>query len=210
MEVYRTEAEQIQALKQWWNENGKAIIAGVVIGFAALFGWRGWQANLTTESLAASDIYQQMIGSARADQPETAQTHANTLLAEYKSTAYAHYAALLLAKYAAENTDYASAGEQLRRVMDTASQEQIRHIARLRLARVLLADNKFTDAQALLDGTDQGQFTPLYQELQGDIHIRQGNRDAARRAYLGVQSSAAGPQQADPILDIKLEDLGQE
>lgn len=160
MEVYRTEAEQIQALKQWWNENGKAIIAGVVIGFAALFGWRGWQANLTTESLAASDIYQQMIGSARADQPETAQTHANTLLAEYKSTAYAHYAALLLAKYAAENTDYASAGEQLRRVMDTASQEQIRHIARLRLARVLLADNKFTDAQALLDGTDQGQFTP--------------------------------------------------
>ena len=31
MDVYKTEEEQVEAIKKWWQENGKSIIAGVVI-----------------------------------------------------------------------------------------------------------------------------------------------------------------------------------
>ncbi len=209
MDIYRTEEEQIQALKQWWKKNGVSVIGGIIIGAGCIFGWRGWQTYLILQSQAASDIYQEMISAAQEDRPEDAQNHAHMIREHYESTPYGQYAALSLAKYAVENSDYAVAEDQLRWVMDNASQEQIRHIARLRLARILLAGNKLTEAQALVErGGDQGAFTASYEEIKGDIYVRQNNREAAREAYIRAKEGGYTLLQTDLIIDIKLEDLG--
>ena len=42
METFRTEEEQVEAIKRWWQENGKSTVLGVAIAMAAVFGWRGW------------------------------------------------------------------------------------------------------------------------------------------------------------------------
>ena len=60
MEIYTTEEEQVEALKKWWRENGKAVIAGFIIGFGAIFGWREWQAHVTEEAQKASRQFQEM------------------------------------------------------------------------------------------------------------------------------------------------------
>jgi predicted negative regulator of RcsB-dependent stress response len=31
LDVYNTEEEQVEAIKKWWNENGKSIITGIII-----------------------------------------------------------------------------------------------------------------------------------------------------------------------------------
>ena len=46
MEVYDSEREQIEAMKKWWAQNGKAIITGLVLGLAALIGWQQWSASV--------------------------------------------------------------------------------------------------------------------------------------------------------------------
>ena len=43
MEVYTTENEQVDALRRFFAENGKALAVGVVLGIGALVGWRYWQ-----------------------------------------------------------------------------------------------------------------------------------------------------------------------
>ena len=65
MEGYRTDEEQIQHLKKWWDENGKSIIGGIAIGLIAIFGWRSWQDYLVTQGENASDLYEQMTADMR-------------------------------------------------------------------------------------------------------------------------------------------------
>ncbi len=67
MDVYKTEEEQVEAIKKWWQENGKSIIAGVVIGITAIFGWRAYDNHTAVQAEAASTLYEQMIGAARVN-----------------------------------------------------------------------------------------------------------------------------------------------
>ena len=36
MEVYTTEEQQVEVIKEWWKENGTSVIAGTVIGLVGL------------------------------------------------------------------------------------------------------------------------------------------------------------------------------
>lgn len=64
METYQTEEEQVQAIKDWWKANGRAVIAGLVIGIGAIAGYRYWTNYQTSQSQQASLIYAQVIASA--------------------------------------------------------------------------------------------------------------------------------------------------
>ena len=61
MEVYLSEQEQIEAIKKWWKENGTAIITGLVLGVAALSGWKYWQSRQQAIAENASTAYQEML-----------------------------------------------------------------------------------------------------------------------------------------------------
>ena len=57
MELYDTEEQQVEAIKDWWKENGKAVIIGAVVGLGGLFGWRYYQDSVIQASEAASQSY---------------------------------------------------------------------------------------------------------------------------------------------------------
>jgi len=42
MQNYSSNDEQLDAIKHWWDENGKSVIAGVVLAAAAVVGWTGY------------------------------------------------------------------------------------------------------------------------------------------------------------------------
>ena len=208
MDVYRTDEEQVEALRKWWLENGKAIIAGIVIGLSAIYGWRTWQDHLQTRAEAASSEYQQMIAAVRQGETDSARKYAKSILDDYNSTGYARFAELLLARIAVDDKDYASAEGHLRQVMAKASNDQIRHIARLRLARLLTAQDKFKEAEALLNISDKGKFLADYEELRGDIFIRQGMTEAAQDAYKQALANSNASEQDRSILQMKMDELG--
>ena len=53
MEVYTTENEQLDAVRRFFSENGKALAVGVVLGVGALLGWRYWQSHQNASMMAA-------------------------------------------------------------------------------------------------------------------------------------------------------------
>ena len=65
MDVYNTEEEQVEAIKKWWNENGKSIIAGIIIGVIAIFGWRSYENHTAMQAKAASILYEQLLVASR-------------------------------------------------------------------------------------------------------------------------------------------------
>ena len=210
MDIHRTEQEQIESLKTWWDENGKSVIAGMVLGLSAVFGWRGWQAYVTERAETASQIYTDMVVEVRQQKTDRAREHGDRLLADYPSTAYAVFAAFVLAKLDVEAGKTESALNHLRWVMDNTDQAGFTHLARLRMARILLDDNRPEDALALLAVKNEGEFRAGYAELRGDIYQAMGKPGDAHAAYRRALANTAAPPGEVSPLQMKLDDLGRD
>ena len=210
MEVNQTEQEQIEALQKWWADNSRAIISGLILGLAAVFGWRGWQSHVQTTAEDASDLYTNMIIEVRDHKNDKAREYADRLIQDYSQTTYADFAALMLAKLDVEDAKPDEAVKHLQQVLDDADQDSLKHLARLRLARIFLDQNKTDEAWSILNVDDEGAFTASYAELRGDIYARQGKFDDARTAYQ-LALGKHGPETNDTsFLQMKIDDLGQQ
>ena len=209
MDVYKSDDEQAEIIRKWWNENGKSIVTGVVLGLVAIFGWRTWQDYHRQQSEAASDLYQNMLNLVnKGGHTDEVHTLSNKISDDYGSTAYAVFAKLIEAKLAVDKGDYETAAGHLRWALDHNKQPGIGHIIRLRLARVLIDMKKYDDALALLNIKDKGEFNASYDELRGDILKLKGDKDGARNAYeLAVTNRQAANLDVS-LLELKLGDLG--
>tara|TARA_R110000782_G_scaffold18712_9_gene51220 strand:+ start:200 stop:832 length:633 start_codon:yes stop_codon:yes gene_type:complete len=209
VDVYKTEEEQVEAIKKWWQENGKSIIAGVVIGITAIFGWRAYDNHTAVQAEQASLLYEQMLVAARTNDEENVRVYGNRIFDDYKSSTYAVFASLMLAKVAAESGKLEEAETHLRWVLKNSSQAEFKHIARLRLARVLIASDKLDLATETLNVSKPGDFVARYDELRGDIYVKQGKSDEAIKAYERSLANSKGTGDAQSILQMKLNDLGR-
>lgn len=208
MSDYRTEEEQAEALKKWWRENGIFIVAGIVIGITAIFGWRGYNNHLAQQAEAASTLYEQMLVASRADDSENVGVYANRIIDDYQSSSYAVFAHLMLAKLTAEAGELDQAETHLRWVLENNTNEEFQHIARLRLARVLIAADKLDIAANTLNVSDTGDFSASYDELRGDIFVKQNKTEEARQAYQKALANTVA-EGGQSILQMKLDDLGR-
>lgn len=204
------ENEQVEALKEWWQENGRAVILGLVLGVGSVVGWRGWQGYQEHQALDASVLYQEMQVELEQDRRQPVIELGERLIKDYGRTPYAGFAALALAKLAAQESDYAAAEERLRWAVDNNREPVLRHVARLRLIQTLLAQNKNEDALRIVDGVrDQGKFAAQYAEYRGDALLRLGRVEEARNAYqLALNDSRPGAAHHE-ILEMKLDNLGR-
>lgn len=185
MSEYMTEDEQVEALKKWWRENGTAIIIGIVVGLAAIIGVRYWFKYQKTQAVHASDAYHQFLDAAakKGKDKAEAQKFATIMLDKYKGTPYAALTALRLAKDDIDANKLAAAAKQLRWAMKNPGHKTIAMLARLRLARVLVAENKSDEALTLLDQVKDATFDPRFNIVRGDILSKQGKNIQAREAY---------------------------
>ena len=97
---------------------------------------------------------------------------------------------------------------QLHWVVEHARSDEIRSIAALRLASVLLDDNEPDAALKILEANPHPSFAALYASQRGDILATQKKRSEARAAYkAALEKAGAGPLR--DALRLKLEALGE-
>jgi predicted negative regulator of RcsB-dependent stress response len=214
VEIYQNEQEQVEALRRWWNENGRSMLAAVVIALAAGFGWQAWQAREARQHEQASDMYQALLRTfgtqEAAAAPQTGVEIAEQLKSEFGSTTYAQFAALHLAAMAVNDGKLSDAEQQLRWVLGKAdSGSDTAQVAQLRLARVLAASGDSDQALAILNKAAPGPYGASYAAVRGDILLAAGRKDEAREAYTqAVALAGSGEAQAAlPALQQKLQSL---
>lgn len=209
MEVYRTEEEQVEAIRNWWKENGLSIIAGIAIGIVVIFGYRYWNSHQLQQAQQASALYDQVLVAAGSNDSAALTKTVTQLTTEFSNTPYAALSVLALAKQLVEKQDYVAAAGQLQWVLDHSGDEAMQHVARQRLARVLLAQNQPDQALTLIAGTKAQGFNSGYDEIRGDIYHAKGNPVQALENY---RLALAGLSQNDPrynVIKMKLDDLSQ-
>jgi predicted negative regulator of RcsB-dependent stress response len=201
------EQEQLAAFKAWWQEHGGAILLGATLVLAAIGGWNGWMWYQRSQSAQAAVLYDTLQKAARANDLKTTRETAGAILENFPRSAYAPLAALVSAKVHFQAGDLKTARAQLQWVIEHAGSDEIRAIATLRLASVLLDDNEPDAALRILEAKPPPGFEALYASLRGDILVSQKKRSEARAAYKAALEKAEAGTLRD-ALRLKLEALG--
>jgi predicted negative regulator of RcsB-dependent stress response len=204
VEVYTTENEQVDALRRFFAENGKALAVGVVLGIGALVGWRYWQSHQNTSMMEASQSYEQAsvaLASGKADDVAAAEK-----FIQANSNSYGVFAALQLAKHFADQGDFAKAEQQLVVAQSHAKDDNLLASVNLRLARVQLQEKKLDEALKTLEGVKGEGWISLMQDVRGDVLLAKGDIAGAREAYSkGIESNAS--QALAAVMRMKLNNL---
>jgi predicted negative regulator of RcsB-dependent stress response len=184
MAVYDLEEqEQIDDLKAWWAQYGKYVSAGVTLLAVIVIGVQGWRWYQSTQAQKASVLYQAVSEATHTNDAAKAKEPATQLLDRFAGTAYAPRGALLYAKLLYDAGDKAGAKAQLQWVIDHASEDELKSIARYRIAQVQLDDKQYDEALKTLDAKTGDAFAGIYADLRGDVLAAAGKNSDARAAY---------------------------
>jgi len=206
VEIHRTEEEQVEAIKNWWKENGTSVVIGVALGIAAIFGVRYWFDYQKAQAQQASALYAEVLASMASDKQKS-DSLASEIATNYSSTPYASLTALSLAKVKVEDKDYQGAQAYLQWVLDNGTDEGFQHVARIRMARLFIQQKMLDEAEKLIKGISSAGFDTEYAELRGDIFLSNGKLTQAEENYRLAQAGLQPSSQRSQFLQMKIDDL---
>jgi len=190
VEVYSNENEQVDALRRFFANNGKALAVGVVIGIAALGGWRYWSSHQQDSAKTVSAEYQKVTSAMQAGKPETLEA-VNTFASENSNT-YGALAALDLAKQYVGSNQLDKAATLLQNGLKDTKDANLQAVINLRLARIQLQQNQADAALKTLDGVKGDGWTAIVADIRGEALLSKGDKQGARDAWSkGVESDAS-------------------
>jgi len=213
VDEYLSEREQADQLRRWLRENWIWLVAGVALTLAGYYGYRWWESRQVARAVAAGERFTAMLEAVGAGRNEDGVKIAGELAGEYGDTPYAEQATLVLARMDVDGGDFAAAEAKLARVADGSKDPDLRTVARIRLARVQLAQGRYDDALATLDKVVAPSVEARVLELKGDVKLAQGDRAGAleqwQRADTALAADPASTGQLDAeLLRLKIDELG--
>ncbi len=209
VEIYLSDEEQEEALRNWWRENWRWIFAGVALGLALLAGWKYWQQSKLRNAEAASIMYVEVQKAAAANDSGKVEQLARDLQQKYASSPYAQQANLVVAKLRVQAGKWDEAAAALRDVMDHSKDEALAQVARLRLARVLIEQGHNDEALTLLDPSKAPASVGELRELRGDALLAKNDSAGAASEYQQALAAQAGEGgSGSELLQLKLQDIG--
>lgn len=202
-----SDEEQIENIRRWWEDNGRSVIAGVVIAIAGVGGWQGWNVWQDRQAASASTHFEATVNALEAERLAQAREQLGELHASHSGSSYATLATLRVAAALADNESLDEAAAALRWAVSNAPDDGLKRLARLRHAQVLFDLGDARQALDVLEPIDEGSYAARAFELRGDLLHSLGERDHAVEAYRrAISANPADGRRG--LLDAKLADLG--
>ena len=213
VDEYLSEREQAEQLRHWLRENWIWLVAGVALTVGGYYGYRAWESRQASRAIEAGQRFAAMLDAIGASKRDEGMRIAGELTGEYADTPYADQATLVLARLDVDSGDFAAAEKRLAAVAGASKDPDLRIVARLRLARVQLAQGRYDDALKTLDAVATPAVAARVLELKGDVRLAQGDRAAALAEWNKAKDAAAadptaGSQVDTELLQLKIDELG--
>lgn len=203
------EQEQIASFKAWWKDNGTLLLGLLAAVAIALAGWQGWRIWQASQALQAGALYETLVRAGQAGDAKGLREAGGTLVESYPRTLYASMGALAAARFHFERADLKNAKAQLQWVLERAPTDELRDIARLRLAAVLFDEKAHDEALALLEARHAAPLAAQYAVLKGDLLAAKNRADEARAAYrLALEKAGAKSEAFRDSVQLRLDALG--
>ncbi len=206
MDDLLSEKEQIEKMRAWWSDYGWYVIGGVVLGAAILFGINYYQTQAVKAEVAASVLYDEITKHVDDGDLEAAQVTADKLDSEFGNSSYAAQSKLAMARLYMDRSRDQDASQALNELLAMNGHEHLKHIARLRLAKVLLYQGKPEEVLSLLEGQENEAFAARYAAELGDAYFALDRYDEARASYQAALGETQ-PTVNQGLIQLKLMDI---
>jgi predicted negative regulator of RcsB-dependent stress response len=176
-----SEQEQLQEMRAWWAENGRFVIAGIILGIAAIAGWNQWRSSIETTQIKASNLFEEVMTAVGSGNAEAAEAAAHDLYANYQRTVYPDQARLAMARLYMDKGRDQDAVDTLRELLAADKNEEIQMV---------------------------GGFAARYNEVLGDAYAAEGEYEMAEQAYQAALAESRNLRTIDNnLIRLKLNDL---
>lgn len=202
------EQEQLDALKAFWKKQGNLITWTLILvlgGFAAWNGWNYWQRE---QALKAGAMFEELDRAAAAGDAEKTARVFSDMQQRFPKVPITQQGGLTAAKLQVDKGQGDAAKASLTWVAENGAEEEMRTIARLRLAAVLADAKQFDEALKVLDAAKSPEFTALVADRRGDVWIAQGKTDEARAAWQAAYAAMDPKVEYRRLVDAKLTSIG--
>jgi len=205
VDEYLSEQEQLDRLMGWLRANIPWILVGLALGGVIVGGWRWWQARTDSTGAAAAQSYAEIVKAFDDGDRTKGLDMVDQLSKSHPGSPYVDQADLAAARLLLETGQTDRAASYLKVVMEHSKDPQLAQIARLRLARVQIAQSHGDEALTTLGTANQGEFR--FAEVRGDAYFAKGDKAAALREYRAARQALGPAQGANDLLDLKINDL---
>ena len=199
--------EQSERVQKWLRENGLSIVAGIAIGLVGIFGWQQWRNHQARNESAASQLYKQAQIALLSGKPDIASQLTEQLMTDFPKSPYAVFAVTDRAKQQIQAKQLDKAEASLDWAESHAGDPVLKSLTQVRIAQVELARDNGAAALSTLDRIPANDYQGLAQELRGDVLVKLGRSDDARKAYEAALSALSEEAPQRGALQMKLDDL---
>lgn len=205
MDIYTSDDEKGEALKQWLRTNITFIMFFIISAIVVVITGRYWYAEKQEKSQQAAQYYYMVEKPVISQNSAQVTDYADKLMAEYSDTPYAFFTAIKLAQYQASLAEYDKSQQFLVWAKKRTVIPGQNDLVSLKLAVLALEQNRYEEALAILKKRETKGFESLFKELEGDIYVRQSQLGMARDAYDVAYKSAQINRKS--IIKLKKDDI---
>ncbi len=202
------EQEQLDSLKAFWNKQGNLITWTLVLVLGAFAAWNGWNYWQREQALKAGAMFEELDRAAAAGDADKAGRVFADLKQRFPGTAFAQQGGLTAAKVQVAKGQADAAKATLTWVAENGAEDEMRTIARLRLAAVQADAKQYDEALKTLDAAKAEGFEGLVADRRGDVLLAQGKKDEARAAYQAAYKAMDEKVDYRRLIEAKLTTLG--
>lgn len=202
------EQEQLDQIKHFWAKYGNAISAVLIVVFGSIAAWNGWQYWQNKQATEAAVLFDEFERAAKAGEFERMQRALGDMQKQYGGTVLTAQAALLAAKTQLDREQAEPARAALAWVAESASDDALKAIARLRLSALDIQAQAWDAALAQLAAPVPVAFAGLVADRRGDVFMAQGKTEEARQAYEAAYKALGAQDAYRTLVAAKLAAMG--
>lgn len=207
VELY-DEHEQSERVRKWIREYTPAIVLGLVLAFAGIFGFRQWQEHQTGQRALSAEYYEIIRQELNVQGVDAAEEQYLAMRDAIGRNTYVGLAGLHLAAAYVADGRLAPAEEIYREILDLRRLRSLWPVATLRLVRVLEAQGEIESALALLEDSAPPGYAGAWAEARGDLHFERGRLDQARLAWREALDNQPAQGGNPRLIQLKIDAAG--
>lgn len=202
------EQEKLDALRDWWGQYGTMLVTLAFVAVAAVAGWRGWQwyqGHQANQAMGYFEALETAVSQPGDDAIARVKAASETLRDDFPKSGYTSRGVLIAAQTLATHGDLDGAVQQLQWLIKSSPDAALVQLSRLRLAGLLLEQQKYDQALAQLDNPPPA-FAGLYADRRGDILFAQGKNEEAAKQWDRARAELGNDPLAQ-IVQLKIDAL---
>jgi len=203
-----TEEEQIEKLEKIWDSYKWVITLVIVILLGMYFAYNFYSDQKIKNTAQASQLYQEILIKKITD-IELIKEKVNLLKKNSSNTPYASRSAIYLSKLYSQENKNEAAIKELIWASENTPEESIESIAYYLLANIYLVTDKLDEAMTVALKVDTIGFQTLAKDIIGDIYLKQGNKEEARKFYITALKLYKGQGDIRKVIQNKIDSIGQ-